>query len=309
MGVVVAVAAMVTSPGSLQDLQGSIEAMTDLLNHPVVTLFMQGLILLITLVIVWLAGRFLDRRRFADFGFHFSRRWWLDLIFGLFLGAFLMACIFFSELAAGWIRVMDFTVTTDPGMIFPLAILIPLVLFVCVGVSEELFFRGYQMKNLAEGMNSSRFGPAAAILAATVLSSIFFGFAHIANPNTSVMSTLNIMAAGVFLALGYLLTGELALSIGLHITWNFFQGNVFGLHVSGLDPVAARFLLIQQTGPELVTGGAFGPEGGLIGLGAMLLGSAMILLWVLVSRRKISLAATLAQSPKKSEPLAGGNPV
>jgi membrane protease YdiL (CAAX protease family) len=284
----------------LQDMTGSVETILDLMYQPVGLLIIQAVTFLITLGTVWLAGRFLDRRPFADFGFHFSRMWWLDLAFGLFLGAFLMTGAFLLELAAGWVSVTGYGVSSVPGVFFPLALLIPILMFLCAGISEEMFSRGYQLKNLSEGLNSRRFGPVPAVLAATVLSSIFFGCLHLGNPNMSLISLVNLMSAGVFLALGYILTGELAVSIGLHIAWNFFQGNVFGFPVSGLDPIAARLLAIRQSGPEWMTGGAFGPEGGLIGLGAMVTGCVMIILWAAATRRKIALARSLSQSPGKT---------
>jgi hypothetical protein len=261
----------------------------------------QAVSFLSTLATVWLAGRFLDRRRFADFGFRFSRRWFLDLGFGLFLGSFLMTGIFVVENAVGWIGVSGTFVSSTSGVGFWAAIWIPAAMYLCVGISEELFSRGYQLKNLSEGLNSKRFGPVPAVLAATVLSSIFFGFLHGANPNVKLISLFNITAAGIFLALGYILTGELAISIGLHITWNFFQGNVFGFPVSGLEPVAARVLAVRQSGPEWITGGMFGPEGGLIGLAAIVLGSLLILLWVGVTRKRIAISDKVAQSPGKAE--------
>jgi uncharacterized protein len=61
--------------------------------------------LLGALLSVWLAGRFLDRRPFADFGFHLNARWWLDLFFGLALGALLMTAVFLTELVLGWVKV------------------------------------------------------------------------------------------------------------------------------------------------------------------------------------------------------------
>ncbi|MBN2086284.1 MAG: CPBP family intramembrane metalloprotease [Anaerolineales bacterium] len=283
-----------------QEIPGSSDSLMDLMNRPDILLILQFTTFLITLGSVWLAGRFLDRRKFSDFGFHFSPRWWLDLGFGLLMGAALMAGVFALELGAGWITVEGYLVTNEDGGIFPLAILIPLVMFVLVGISEELSSRGYQLKNMAEGMTGTRFGAAGAIFAATFFSSICFGLLHAANPNITFMSILNLMAAGVFLALGYILTGELALPIGLHIAWNFFQGNVFGFPVSGLDPVAARFIAIRQGGPEWMTGGAFGPEGGLIGLAAMLLGCILIFLWVKITRGKISLTKTLAEYQGKA---------
>ena len=99
----------------------------------------------------------------------------------------------------------------------------------------------------------------------------------------------NLMVAGLFLGLGLVLTGRLGLPIGLHISWNFFQGNVFGFPVSGNDYAAATFLAIRQGGPDLWTGGAFGPEAGLIGIGAILLGCGLTVLWVRFSYGRVAL--------------------
>jgi membrane protease YdiL (CAAX protease family) len=295
------IAAAAAQPAGAQDVAQTTDMLLDLLYAPLMMFAVQGVSLLSTLATVWLAGRFLDRRRFADFGFRFSRRWFLDLGFGLFLGAFLMTGIFIVENAVGWIGVSGTFVSSMSGVGFWAAIWIPAAMYLCVGISEELFSRGYQLKNLSEGLNSKRFGPVPAVCAATVLSSIFFGFLHGANPNVNLIGLFNITAAGILLALGYILTGELAISIGLHITWNFFQGNVFGFPVSGMEPVAARVLAVRQSGPEWITGGMFGPEGGVIGLAAIMLGSLLILLWVAATRKRIAISDKVAQSPGKAE--------
>jgi membrane protease YdiL (CAAX protease family) len=154
-----------------------------------------------------------------------------------------------------------------------------LVVFGLVGFYEEAFSRGYGLKNLAEGLNLPFLGPRGAVVAAWVISSVFFGVGHAMNPHTSVISTLGVTAAGLQLGLGYVLTGRLGIPVGLHFSWNFFQGNVFGFPVSGRD-FGASFLGISQGGPGVWTGGAFGPEAGLLGFLACLLGGLLIILWV-----------------------------
>lgn len=230
-----------------------------------------------TLFSVWIAGRFLDRRRLADFGLHTNRTWWIDLGFGLGLGALLMTLIFLVELAVGWVRVTDTLQTAFPGWVFGPAILFQLVMFICVGFYEELLARGYWLRNMAEGFVFM--GRSGAVMLAWLISSGIFGLLHATNPNATLGSTINIMLAGLFLGLGYVLTRSLAIPIGLHITWNFFQGNVFGFAVSGLMS-RTSFIVVEQTGPVAWTGGVFGPEAGLLGIAAMLLGSILILLWV-----------------------------
>lgn len=235
---------------------------------------------------VLLLGRVLDRRRSRDFGFRIDRAWWLDLGFGLALGATLQSGIFLVELAAGWLRITGVAVTADPGASFALWLVAAAVGYVAVGIYEELFVRGYVLTNLAEGLDGvgpfAGIGPLdtrAAVAWAVLLSSSLFGLLHAANPSSTLVSTGTLVFAGVFLAAGYVLTGELAIPIGIHITWNFFQGVVWGFPVSGAS-LGVSIVGIEQTGPRLVTGGAFGPEAGLIGVAAMLVGIVATAGWV-----------------------------
>jgi len=261
--------------------------------------------LLATLVSVWLVGHFLDRRRFSDFGFHLNGRWVLDLGFGLFLGAILMAGIFAVEWWMGWIEpVVAFNM--QPAYLLQLAA--QLLLFLCVGIYEELSSRGYQLRNLAEGFNLPALGKRGAILIAWIVTSAWFGFLHAGNPNATIVSTLNLVIAGLFLGLGYVLTGELAIPIGLHITWNLFQGTVFGFPVSG-GAFGDSVIAIQQGGPAFWTGGAFGPEAGLSGILATIAGGILTVLWVRLSRGQVALQASLTEyiprnAPKESPPPA-----
>ena len=246
---------------------------------------------------VWIAGRVFDRRPFSDFGFRITTLWWRDFWFGIGLGALLMTAIFLLELAAGWITPTGYFVSHFPELPFMAAISIPLLLFIAVGFYEELFSRGYQLTNLAEGFSGKYLSPQVALLLACLISSGFFGFLHATNPNATLLSSLNIGLAGIFLATGFLLTGELAVPIGLHISWNFFQGNIFGFPVSGGNFKSAALVQIQQNGPDWLTGGAFGPEGGLIGAFANILGILLIIFWVKNRTGKVSLHAAISSPP------------
>lgn len=241
-------------------------------------------------VSVWFAGRFLDHRKFRGFGFSLSRNWWGDFAFGLGLGTLLMTAIFITEWTAGWIQIQ----AVPNGGWFDLPALgISLATFIVVGFYEELLSRGYLIKNLSEGLAALPGGPRSAILIAALISSVFFGFLHAANPNSTIWSSLNIGLAGLFLAAGYLLTGQLAIPIGIHISWNFFQGSVFGFPVSGAAFNRFSIIKINQLGPDLWTGGKFGPEGGLLGIFAVLLGTALIVLWIRHRQGSVDLECSL----------------
>jgi membrane protease YdiL (CAAX protease family) len=230
---------------------------------------------------VWVGTRFLDRRPLADLGVGVDRGWWLDFGFGLALGAALMTAIFLIELAAGWITVTSL-VANPLGAGVGIELLAAVVLFLAVGIYEELAFRGYLLTNAAEGLTGvPLLTPRRAIVLATVLTAGLFGAAHANNPNATLLSTVTVAFAGVFLAAGYVLSGDLSIPIGLHVTWNLVQGTVFGFPVSG-TALGTSVIRVRQGGPPALTGGAFGPEAGLLGLSAMVLGTIAIAVWVRV---------------------------
>lgn len=215
---------------------------------------------------VWLARRYLDRRSFVSLGLRWDAAATRDLIAGILLPGLLFLLIFLAEWGLGWL-LLD-AGPGQAGSANPLDIAYWGAAFLLVGWHEELLSRGYWLQNLAEGLNMPL---------AVFLSSAVFSLAHLANPGASLASVLGILAAGYFLAYAYLRTRQLWLPIGLHIGWNFFEGPVFGFPVSGLE--TASLLRHSASGPELFTGGAFGPEAGLILLPALALGAVLIYLY------------------------------
>ncbi len=239
------------------------------------------------LTLTWSMGRFIDKRRFADFGFHFDRKWWLDLGFGLILGAFLMTGIFLSMKWAAWILVTGHA-SAASGLPLSLAFLLQVLMFTVIAINEEIAFRAYQLKNLAEGFAGKHLSSNTAMLLAFFFSSALFGLSHMANGHATVFSVLTTLLAGLLLSLPYMLTGELGISIGLHLTWNLLQANVYGFAVSG-STQSTHLLSIEAVGPVAWTGGAYGPEVGLIGLVWALIACGLIMLWVKLLPKKIGL--------------------
>ena len=258
-----------------------------------------------TVVAIWLAVRFLDKRKFSETGIQLNREWWIDLGFGLLMGALLMTAVFLVELAAGWIRISETFRTANSGQPFIVAILLPTLFYLSVGIAEELAFRGYLLLNVAEGFNFPFVSPRGALAISWLLTSALFGILHATNPNATVVSSVNIVLAGMWLGLGYVLTGSLAIPIGVHFTWNFFQGNIFGFPVSGTNFFPTTFAVIEQGGPEVWTGGAFGPEGGLMGLFAIALGALLVTGWVRIRYGRPTLFTAIANPPPEWQMAAG----
>lgn len=222
----------------------------------------------------WIARRWLDHRDFLSIGFEFDHRSLSDLIAGFLLTALMMGAIYAIELAMGWVHFERWAWQIESPLPVIGRLSANLGVFIAVGYYEELLFRGYLLQNLAEGLN---------LFWGVTLSSLVFGLAHVGNPNAVLVSSLGVFAAGCFLAFGWLRTRALWLPIGLHIGWNFFEGNVFGFPVSGNEV----FTLIQQnqSGPVLFTGGKFGPEAGLVLLPAI--GVGALLIWLYTKHRGV----------------------
>lgn len=219
---------------------------------------------------VYIARRWLDKMSFESLGLKLSQQALVDILVGIGITVVQMGLIFVAMLGLGWLRFEGFAWEFDPINTVIIGVLTFLIGFIFVGWNEELLSRGYHLQTIASGIN---------LFWGVIISSAVFGLLHLANPSASWVSTAGIFFAGIFLAYGYIRTKQLWLPIGLHIGWNFCEGVVFGFPVSGLDVYALT--RIEVTGPEIWTGGPFGPEAGLIVLPALVIGAVLIYLYTM----------------------------
>lgn len=254
---------------------------------------------------LWIAARFFDKRRWQEYGLSFNAQWLIDAFAGSLIAATAVAVIFLVEWSFGWIVITGYGWGAASEIPFTTGMLSSLGAMLMVAFYEELFSRGYQILNLTEGLQYPQLGKRGAVTIAVLLTSSLFGILHLFNPSASATSTVNIILAGIVLALPYILTGSLALSFGLHFGWNFSLGAIAGFPVSGLH-FEASVITIKQLGTPMWTGGAFGPEAGLIvllGLGVMA-GGAVV--YIQQQTRELTIAYPFTkkyQPPHKADEL------
>lgn len=223
----------------------------------------------------WFAGKILDNRRLSGFGLGGGRLWVKEFFIGAGMGLAAQTVIFLAEWQGGWLEITGLGGRSSNGTLWMVSTGAVLVQMLFVGFYEELMFRGYFLRNLAEGLTIGSITPRAAAIISVAVTSILFGAAHITNPGASFISTFNIVLAGFMLAFPFVMTGRLALSVGAHFAWNFVMGGIYGLPVSGMAP-GHSLIQVADTGPEFITGGSFGPEAGLTGILGMLIIVALV---------------------------------
>jgi len=134
---------------------------------------------------------------------------------------------------------------------------------------------------------------------AILISSAFFGAAHAFNPGATVTSSIAIaLEAGILLAAAYVLTGSLWFPMGLHAGWNFSEGSLYGLSVSGFTAKSALTHGILR-GPVILTGGAFGPEASIVAV-VLCFGTAALLLWRAAKLGRIQLPLWARNTPESA---------
>jgi uncharacterized protein len=143
-------------------------------------------------------------------------------------------------------------------------------------VREELLFRGFLFR-VVQSIGGTWAGVA--------LSAIVFGALHLLNAHATLASALAIaIEAGILLAVAYTASRRLWLPIGIHIGWNFTEGTIFGVPVSG-HPVLPSFFHGALSGSTLSTGGSFGIEASLLAIVVCCVASAAIVVYALRAGR------------------------
>lgn len=242
---------------------------------------------LCALVVGSLCGKFLEDLPYRALGARFSDNWLKNLIYGSLFGAAAILLASLIAFAFGGLR-FQFNQTADASQILT-TLGASCVLFTVGAASEETLFRGYILQTFARA-NLAWF--------AVFLTAVFFGTAHLQNPNVSWISTLNTMLAGILFGVAYLKTRTLWFPFGLHLMWNWVQGAFLGIPVSGLGKLApAPLFQAIDAGPIWLTGGRYGIEGGFSGTIALII--TILAVW---------LAPFLKATGEMSAPTNGENP-
>ncbi|TAL90050.1 MAG: CPBP family intramembrane metalloprotease [Rhodanobacter sp.] len=179
---------------------------------------------------------------------------------GLVIGAVLFSLV----VAVLWLAGSYHVTGTNPQVDWLPAVLVS---GIGAGIGEEIVVRGALFRIVEEGLGTWW---------ALLISALFFGAAHIANPAATWWSSAAIaIEAGVLLALLYAVTRSLWTCIGLHAAWNITQGTVYGIPVSGTK--ANGWLVSRRTGADWLSGGAFGAEASVVALTLCLMLSVILL--------------------------------
>jgi membrane protease YdiL (CAAX protease family) len=225
----------------------------------------RSLMLAVALAASAICARALEHRSFGSIGYRFHPGWKRDFLLGLLLGTASLAFVVLISYLAG---AVEFSVlTSEPGLWMKRFLILAFV-FLSVAAYEEVLTRGFAFQALHHNL-----GAAPALL----ITSTVFGLLHLGNPNATAFSIINIVLAGIWLGAAYLVTRSLWLATGLHLAWNFALTFIFGLPVSGILTFDQITWLDGEMGnPAWLSGGSFGPEGGVAATVALIISTLVV---------------------------------
>lgn len=229
--------------GSLVVISGSMRE-----NIYIILMFSQEIVLILTPILSW---KVLFKKDLSLIGLKaLNKKEIKNLILGLIMGIIAITLAFILILLSKSGVLVNSLL--EPR--FSLSLVIYLILFIFVGFAEELLSRGYIIGAMEASNNNKWF--------AIMVSAVIFSLMHYGNNGFSLIPFLNIFLVGILFGVMYVKTRSIWLSTGFHITWNFFQGCIYGMPVSGIT--TPKLYEMTFVGNSILNGGTFGPEGGLI---------------------------------------------
>ncbi|MBA2795616.1 CPBP family intramembrane glutamic endopeptidase [Streptococcus porcinus] len=211
-----------------------------------------------------------EKRPIRSLGF-FKGQVFLELAKGWFIGTLLFSITLGLSFLLGGLefQTSDFSIKTLEFLVFSIPF------WLLQGGTEELLTRGWLLPIIARRLP---------LAIAIIVTSSLFGIMHLSNNNINFYSVFNIVVIGIFLALYMLKTDNIWGIAGIHGAWNFTQGNIFGISVSGTGAGSSLMHFGQKAGtPDWISGGAFGIEGSLIA-SLVILVATVYMAWQLVKK-------------------------
>jgi membrane protease YdiL (CAAX protease family) len=224
---------------------------------------------IVALVLGWVYGKVFERLPFSSLGISLRGKWFVNFAAGLLLGGVGLCCALIVAVMSGGLKLAVNHDSSSAAIWSTLSV--TFLVFAIGALSEETLFRGYPLQTLVRSDQ---------VIAGIAVTSLLFALGHTNNPDAGAISLINTLIAGVWFAAAYLKTRDIWFPFGMHLMWNWLQGPVFGINVSGIadlspDPV----LRATDAGPAWLTGGNYGIEGGLACTFAILLSIGLV--WLL----------------------------
>lgn len=219
-------------------------------------------------LILWAWLKFFEKRPFHTMGFEAGdalKKYGRGFFFGLLMFGGSVAILALTGSVA--------FETGDPAKQGAAAlggVILVLAGWLVQGAAEEVLIRGWALPVIG-----ARYKPWLGLL----ISSLIFSLLHGLNPGLSAIALVNLALFGVFAGLYAIREGSLWGICAIHSVWNWVQGNFFGFEVSGTEAGGGTLLNLMETGADWLTGGTFGPEGGLAVTIVLMISIGLVVFW------------------------------
>lgn len=199
--------------------------------------------------IMYLFAKFYQKRNLNSLGFISSNKL-KNYIIGALVGTIMLTAVVLINVLIGHI-----SITNNIANISPIIFILFVIGWIFQGFSEEFMCRSVLMNWLAAEKS---------VIFGILINSLVFSLLHFANSGFSIIPSLNLFLVGILYSLMFYISDDIFLVGAAHSFWNFVQGNVFGVQVSGNSALANTIWKSHMNGETIMNGGAFGIEGGLI---------------------------------------------
>ena len=264
IGLVIGILFRATNPA------GGQAALMEFFRH--YSLFFELFTFFFIALVVFLWVRYREKRPFSSLGFY-KQDWFKNLLKGFLIGAvqFSLVVVLLLVTGTGSLKLGQVNLQS---LIFVVAI-IPF--WILQGGTEELVTRGWLFPAVSAKSN---------IFIGILISSALFGALHLFNPGVTVLSIVNIILDGIFACFLMLKYDNMWVLAGMHGAWNFVQGNIYGIQVSGQGASTSILNYSSQSSVDLLSGGAFGAEGSIFA-SIVLIGCIAFLYWSLKKENRL----------------------
>ncbi|EGD32570.1 CPBP family intramembrane metalloprotease [Streptococcus sanguinis] len=264
IGLVIGILFRATNPA------GGQAALMEFFRH--YSLFFELFTFFFIALVVFLWVRYREKRPFSSLGFY-KQDWFKNLLKGFLIGAvqFSLVVVLLLVTGTGSLKLGQLNLQS---LIFVVAI-IPF--WILQGGTEELVTRGWLFPAVSAKSN---------IFIGILISSALFGALHLFNPGVTVLSIVNIILDGIFACFLMLKYDNMWVLAGMHGAWNFVQGNIYGIQVSGQGASTSILNYSSQSSVDLLSGGAFGAEGSIFA-SIVLIGCIAYLYWSLKKENRL----------------------